>query len=180
MRKLTNVLLTLMIVGMFACSEQPAEETSKTFDNVDALVEAVHDQVNHMTVDSLNTLMEEGETFLLVDVRGQAEYEYSSIPGAVWIPRGVLEFRIAKDSFWDEAMLYKPEKDEMIILHCKKGHRGTLAAQSLETMGYTNVYNLEGGFDAWKKAYPSKVDVNKVVHDEEEGEEKAAAAPGGC
>jgi rhodanese-related sulfurtransferase len=39
-----------------------------------------------------------------------------------------------------------------MIVYCRSGVRGTLAALTLKTMGYENVANLDGGFTAWTKA----------------------------
>lgn len=44
------------------------------------------------------------------------------------------------------------EKDAPIYLYCKSGPMGNWAARTLFDMGYTNVYNLEGGTEAWKEA----------------------------
>jgi rhodanese-related sulfurtransferase len=45
--------------------------------------------------------------------------------------------------------MYPPEKNAEIIVYCKAGSRGILAAVSLMQLGYTNVKNLEGGYDAF-------------------------------
>ncbi|HUU41750.1 MAG TPA: rhodanese-like domain-containing protein, partial [Desulfatiglandales bacterium] len=68
--------------------------------------------------------------------------------GAMNIARGLLEFQIDKKV---------PDKDAKIIVYCKSGGRGGLAAYTLCRMGYRNVSNMAGGWMAWKKArYPAE------------------------
>ncbi|HXI58116.1 MAG TPA: molybdopterin-synthase adenylyltransferase MoeB [Polyangia bacterium] len=80
---------------------------------------------------------------ILIDVREKDEWTEGFIPGARWIPRGFLELRV-EDQI--------PEKSSEIILYCAGGTRSALAAESLATLGYTNVKSMAGGFSAWKRA----------------------------
>ena len=78
----------------------------------------------------------------VIDVREPGEYQLGHLPGAVNIPRGVLEFKIG-----DNATL--ANKDLPIVLYCKTGGRAALSAVNLQRMGYTQVRSLTGGFDGW-------------------------------
>ena len=82
---------------------------------------------------------------LIVDVREPEEYAAGHIPGAVNIPRGVLEFRIDQ-----HPALYDRERE--IVLQCQGGGRSALATVVLQELGYKNVSNLAGGFGAWSAA----------------------------
>lgn len=81
---------------------------------------------------------------LLLDVREAAEFETGRLPGAINIPRGVLEFRIG-----DHPLLSRRDTD--ILVYCKTSGRAALAALNLKRMGYTNVRSIHGGFDAWSR-----------------------------
>lgn len=105
--------------------------------------------IDEITVDELKLKIENQEEFLLIDVRQPDEYRKSSIPGAISIPRGTLEFNILNDTFWEEEFLYTPYKEDPIIIYCKKGRRGILAVKALQELGFTNVKNLSGGIIAW-------------------------------
>jgi len=79
---------------------------------------------------------------LLLDVREPEEYKQGHIPGAMNIPRGLLEFKMSST----------PElgaRDKSIVVYCKTSGRAALAAKSLQEMGYVNVKSIAGGFDVW-------------------------------
>lgn len=82
---------------------------------------------------------------VLIDVREADEFAAGHIPGAVHIPRGMLEFKLSN----------APElsaRDLKLVLYCKTSGRAALAACSLQEMGYMNVQSISGGFDAWSEA----------------------------
>ncbi|HQR21033.1 MAG TPA: rhodanese-like domain-containing protein [Burkholderiaceae bacterium] len=88
---------------------------------------------------------------LIVDVREPEEYAAGFVPGAVNVPRGLLEFTIWEHvGFPDKLDMAKP-----LFLYCKTGGRCTLAAKSLQDLGFTNVTAVVMLFEDWKKAgYP--------------------------
>lgn len=82
---------------------------------------------------------------LLLDVREPEEFHAGHIPGALNIPRGVLEFKIGSEP-------QLAERDRDIVLYCKTGGRAALAARALKEMGYLQVHSIAGGFEAWEAA----------------------------
>lgn len=78
-------------------------------------------------------------TFL--DVREPDEYEQGSVPGAVHLPRGNLEFQV-------EGRV--PDRGVPIVVYCAGGARSALAAKTLGELGYTDVVSMSGGFNRWK------------------------------
>ena len=86
--------------------------------------------------------------YLVVDVREPEEWNQGHIPGAILIPRGVLEFRADPASPSADPLL-SSSKDRKILVHCAVGIRSALATDALNEMGFTDVTNLEDGFGAW-------------------------------
>nr|WP_313408267.1 rhodanese-like domain-containing protein [Pseudomonas sp.] len=82
---------------------------------------------------------------LLIDVREADEFHSAHIPGAINIPRGLLEFKLSNDS-----QLADPELK--LVLYCKNSGRSALATLALKDMGYRNVVSLVGGIEAWQAA----------------------------
>jgi rhodanese-related sulfurtransferase len=89
---------------------------------------------------------------VLIDIREPAEFRRGHIPGAVHLPRGLLEFEIHG---LVQRML-SPEvgapEEQPIVLYCGTGGRSALAAETLAAMGYRNVRSMSGGLVAWAQA----------------------------
>lgn len=86
------------------------------------------------------------ETALVLDVREPAEYAAGCLPGAINIPRGVLEFSI------DSHPVFQGRREAQIMVYCQSGGRSALASETLQKLGYTRVCSLAGGFKAWREA----------------------------
>ena len=87
---------------------------------------------------------------VLIDIREPAEYQRGHIPGAIIIPRGLLEFEILPALERLGAGSAPGECD--IVLYCGTGGRSALAAKSLDAMGFRNVKSMDGGIVAWAEA----------------------------
>ncbi|WP_043803463.1 rhodanese-like domain-containing protein [Arenimonas malthae] len=89
----------------------------------------------------------------VVDVREPAEFAAGYIPGAVNIPRGVLEFEVdghpAVNCVKDSALGHR---EATIILSCRSGARSALAADALRKLGFRDPVSLAGGFNGWAAA----------------------------
>lgn len=82
---------------------------------------------------------------LVLDVREPDEYAAGHLPGAINIPRGLLEFRLGGSPALDR-------RDLKVLLYCKTSGRAALAAATMKEMGYLDVQSVAGGFDAWQAA----------------------------
>ena len=78
---------------------------------------------------------------LFLDVREADEYAQGALPGALHLPRGLLELQV-------EGRV--PDKERKIIVYCAGGTRSALAAQALGQLGYSDVASMAGGFNKWK------------------------------
>ena len=84
---------------------------------------------------------------LIIDVREPAEYATGHVPGAISIPRGVLEFQIWKHLGFPA----KSEVDKGLYLQCSSGNRASLAAKSLKDLGFTDVTAVVMTLEEWQK-----------------------------
>lgn len=164
----------------YSCTQTESRTTTQaaladtlTVDQMVALAKA---NISEIKTKDFMALMEEGEPYTLIDVRTKAEHDAGYIPGAVNVPRGVLEFRIGSQAVWDGLGMYMPEKNEAIVIYCKKGSRGALATETLQKMGYTNVKNMSGGWLEWLSNFPDWTDKNETTG----AALPAAGGGGGC
>jgi monothiol glutaredoxin len=101
--------------------------------------------VNRIPAAGLKQIMDSGRPFHLFDVRGADEWALAHIEGAILL-----------DAAGQQALEDLP-KEAMIILQCHHGIRSMSAANQLLAAGYRNVFNLEGGIDAWSTQVDSAV-----------------------
>ncbi|MEE9395761.1 MAG: rhodanese-like domain-containing protein [Methylococcales bacterium] len=83
---------------------------------------------------------------LVLDVRELEEFEAGFVPGAINIPRGVLEFKI------DNHPAFKDKQNADILVYCQSGGRSALATEALNKLGYTNAVSMAGGFKNWMES----------------------------
>ena len=94
--------------------------------------------IPEMSPHELKRKMDAGEPFELIDVREPFEYEIARIDGAKLIPLGEITERSGELT-----------GEQPIVVHCHSGKRSAQAARLLQQRGFANVYNLDGGIDAW-------------------------------
>jgi len=99
-----------------------------------------------ISVNELKRKMDAREAFKLVDVREPFEYEIARIDGAQLIPLGEIAERAGE-----------LQREQQIVVHCHSGTRSAQAVRLLQHRGFNNVYNLEGGIDAWSDQIDSSV-----------------------
>jgi len=103
-------------------------------------------RVKETTVDDVKQRLDQGEKFVLVDVREESEFVKDHLPGALHLGKGVIERDI-------EGRV--PDLNAPLVLYCGGGFRSALAADNLQKMGYTNVISMDGGMREWReKNYP--------------------------
>lgn len=124
-------------------SSEPWDATkSKQRLTAPQIVAQTKPQITEISPAETNKLIQ-NQDVVLIDIREESEVAQGSIPGATFIPRGVLEFKIS-----DLEAIDNP--DTKLILYCRSGGRSALAAASLQNMGFKNVMSMEGGYEAWK------------------------------
>jgi molybdopterin/thiamine biosynthesis adenylyltransferase/rhodanese-related sulfurtransferase len=94
--------------------------------------------VPSVSVRELKRKMDARESITLIDVREPWEFELAKISGARLIPLGELEERLTEIP-----------REGIVVVQCHSGMRSEHGAWLLKQAGFENVYNLEGGIDAW-------------------------------
>lgn len=107
------------------------------------LVAETRSRIEEVGAEQLRADYEAGRQGQVIDVREPAELGAGRLPGAMAVPRGVLEAQIEK---------VVPDVNAELVLYCQSGGRSALAAASLAGMGYTRVRSLAGGFSGWAGA----------------------------
>ncbi|HKQ05778.1 MAG TPA: rhodanese-like domain-containing protein [Blastocatellia bacterium] len=112
------------------------------------IVNDAKSRVKETTPEAVRRRQQAGESFHLVDVREDNEWQAGRAAGAVHLGKGIIERDI-------EGAI--PNHDAEIILYCGGGYRSALAADALQQMGYTNVISMDGGWKRWKElGYPTE------------------------
>jgi rhodanese-related sulfurtransferase len=110
------------------------------------IVDDARRRVRECSVDDVKTKLDQGQKFLLIDVREDNEYAKDHLPGAIHLGKGIIERDI------EERV---PELDAPMVLYCGGGFRSAMAADNLQKMGYTNVISMDGGIRVWRERnYP--------------------------
>ncbi|MCB1606523.1 MAG: sulfurtransferase [Xanthomonadales bacterium] len=118
---------------------------------VQDLVNAAKTRIREIDQAELAVLQARGTP--LIDVREPADFAAGHIPGAVNIPRGVLEFEVdghpALNCVRDPALSHR---DLPVVLNCRSGARSALAAAALKDLGFDQPLSLAGGMIGWLAA----------------------------
>lgn len=116
--------------------------------------ENVPAEVENISVEEAKRMVERGDVFVL-DVRTPSEFNSSHIEGATLIPVANASGSNLSPESLLEARINEVPKNKKVLVYCRSGHRSTSASTILVNSGYSQVYNMEGGINAWIGAgYP--------------------------
>ncbi len=113
------------------------------------MVANANKEIETVAIDDVKALMDDENT-VLVDIRDVRELDREGmIPGALHVPRGMLEFWVDPESPYHKDVFASGKK---FIFYCASAWRSALATKAVQDMGLEPVAHLEGGFAAWQKA----------------------------
>ena len=114
------------------------------------LVEEANEIIETLSPEEIKSLIDKNE-ITLIDVRDIRElWRDGTIENSKHIPRGMLEFWLDPNSSYYQENKIKDTKK--MVFFCAMGFRSALATKALVDMGFKNVANAKGGFDALKNA----------------------------
>ena len=117
------LLLILFMLGFAACG---GKEEPVSYEQISAK--------------QAKELMQSEKEYIIIDARTEEEYATGYIEGAVLIP----DFEIS-----ERAETELPDKNMQILVYCRSGSRSKTAAETLASLGYTNVKEF-GGLETWE------------------------------
>lgn len=118
---------------------------------IDDLLTAARARLDRVAVAELEAAIRD-DGALLVDIRGDEQRAADGmIPDAIFHPRNVLEWRADPSSGHDDPRL-SADLSRRIIVVCNEGYQSSLAAATLQDLGFTHATDLIGGFQAYRSA----------------------------
>lgn len=129
-------LLLILSISLINCTQNKKSETNTT------TAEAATQQQKVVSLISPKDLNKSNNGIQLVDVRTPEEYSEGHIKNSTNI-------NFYDDDFGDQ--MSKLDKNKEIYIYCRSGGRSGKASKQLEKLGFTKVYDLEGGFLNWQK-----------------------------
>lgn len=135
--QLTKRLLIILIVAavaLVACGSGNSSDGTQSSD-----LKRNRDNYVDISVSQLDTMLA-NKDFVLVNVH--VPYEGELPQTDLFIPFDQIGANLDQ----------LPAKDAPIVLYCRSGNMSTTAAKELASLGYTNVMELDGGFNAWAAA----------------------------
>jgi phage shock protein E len=144
MKKMINSLRMLMAIVMFilisACQSSTTQITNTSSLDIGKAVKVDKGSYKDISVTEFQTLMK-NKDFTLVNVHIPFEGNLPKTDSS--IPYDTISLNLAS---------LPGDKNSKIILYCRSGSMSTIAATELAKLGYTNIWNLQGGMVAWEKA----------------------------
>lgn len=116
---------------------------------IDQLLEDARRGLDRLGPAAALAAMRAGAT--LIDIRSDSQIAaHGLIPEALVIPRNVLEWRLDPESAYRHPRA--PHLDDQVILMCNEGYQSSLAAATLQRLGFARATDLDGGYQAWREA----------------------------
>ena len=120
------LIAVCLLVAFSGCGQSTGRETNKT-------------EYRKISAEEAKKILDENAGAILLDVRTEAEFKDAHIRGAIQLPLNEIEKKAAEKL---------PDKNAVILVYCRSGVRSKTAANTLISMGYTNVYDI-GGIIGW-------------------------------
>ena len=129
-----SIILVILAASLFlsACAANPFSNNTSEINAATKYLNISHEELNEMLQD---------KDFFMVNVHVPFE---GNIPQTdTSIPYNKIEQNLSQ---------LPEDKDTRVVVYCRSGSMSSVAASELVSLGYSNVINLEGGFNGWVEA----------------------------
>jgi len=169
MIRVSNIFQIIVVAFSIAIITGSCSRTVNNYEDEKAMVADAKTRIKTITVQDFKKILDSEGNYVLVDCREPGEYGIACIPGAINVPRGLLEFQIGN----------KVERRAKVYIYCKTGGRSALSADALSLLKYSDVTSIEGGWDAWVKEYPDDIEEEPSTGSGQPAEQPQESG-GGC
>ncbi|MGV6811003.1 MAG: rhodanese-like domain-containing protein [Brevirhabdus sp.] len=121
-------------------------------------------------------LLSEHDGALLLDIRERDEFARAAVPGALNVPRGILE-SAAEWNYAETEPALVQARDKLVLVICRSGNRSALAAEVLEQMGFADVRSVKLGIKGWNDADQELVGPDGAVLDGDDAMDEIELSP---
>jgi selenocysteine lyase/cysteine desulfurase/glyoxylase-like metal-dependent hydrolase (beta-lactamase superfamily II)/rhodanese-related sulfurtransferase len=98
-------------------------------------------RIGRASCEQVNTLISENKKIALLDIREADETVKGFLPGAILLPRGLVEKHIHE---------HIADKNQPVYIYCSTGNRSALVGDVMTKMGFSEVFNVDGGIERWQ------------------------------
>jgi cysteine desulfurase / selenocysteine lyase len=103
-------------------------------------------RIGRASCEQLYSIVSDGKKIALLDIREQDETQNGFLPGAILLPRGLIEKHIHE---------HISDKNQPVYIYCSTGNRSALVGDVMKKMGFSEVFNVDGGIERWQHlGYP--------------------------
>jgi thioredoxin 1 len=134
MKKMIRVFLLVLVVGIVSCSNPGQATGGASQQNVIN---------NKISVDEFAAKLASSKEAQLVDVRTEEEYAEGHLNRSLNIDIRSADF---------DVKIGKLDKAKPVFVYCRSGGRSSSAAEKLVELGFTEIYNMDGGITKWESA----------------------------
>lgn len=135
------LLLSVIVIG--GCGSKK----NNTYTDVGQKISEAQTNSSKISIAELNKIAEHKGEYQIIDCRETEEYVEGHIPGAVNIPRGLLEF---SDKI--------SNRRQTLYVYSQTNDRASLACPSLKLLKHNKVYLVDGGWQEWHKTFPEQIE----------------------
>lgn len=167
-KRLELIVFVFVTAFLMGCNSPVPE---KTYEDVKSLTDDIRKNITFISQKDFYEKLKSDEKFNLLDCREEEEYNAACIPGAINIPRGIVEFNIGHTI---------PKRQWPLYVYSDSEEKSILVANSLKLIKYSSVIVIQGNWEQWKTQFPDAVQLEPNAEQINDDTTPAEEEDGGC